>query len=188
LVLSFKKEHASFLTSSSTEKNPLKTLTLIAAAVLALLAGPVTGRSEEPIRVGAVNPYSGPLAQFGDEVARGYELATEAVNAKGGIAGRKIVLVRGDAGTPQQGIATIDKLVSQDKCDVFVGTYISAVSNAASDAAARYGKVYWDTHALAADLTERGLANFFRAGPSRPPRICGSPPAMSPTTRCCCEP
>ena len=48
---------------------------------------------------------------------------------------------------------------------MFVGTYISAVSNAASDAALRYSKVYWDTNALAAELTERGLPNFVRSGP-----------------------
>ena len=48
---------------------------------------------------------------------------------------------------------------------MFVGTYISAVSNAASDAALRYSKIYWDTNALAADLTERGLPNFVRSGP-----------------------
>ena len=78
--------------------------------------------------------------------------------------GRKIELFRGDAGNPQQGIAAVEKLVG-DKVDIFVGTYISAVSNAASDAAMRYSKIYWDTNALAADLTERGLPNFVRSGP-----------------------
>jgi len=49
---------------------------------------------------------------------------------------------------------------------LFIGTYISAVSNAASDAAQRYNKIYWDTNAVAADLTERGLPNFIRVGPN----------------------
>ena len=39
------------------------------------------------------------------------------------------------------------------------------MSNAASDAALRYSKIYWDTNALAADLTARGLPNFVRSGP-----------------------
>jgi len=120
--------------------------------------------AQEPIRIGAINPYSGPVALYGDEVARGYQLAIDEANAKGGVIGRKVELLRGDASNPQQGIAAVEKLVS-DKADIFVGTYISAVSNAASDAAMRYSKLYWDTNALAADLTERGLPNFVRSGP-----------------------
>jgi branched-chain amino acid transport system substrate-binding protein len=120
--------------------------------------------AQEPIRIGAINPYSGPVALYGDEVARGYQLAIDEANAKGGVIGRKIELFRGDASNPQQGIAAVEKLAA-DKVDVFVGTYISAVSNAASDAALRYSKIYWDTNALAADLTARGLPNFIRSGP-----------------------
>ena len=122
--------------------------------------------AQEPIRIGAINPYSGPLALYGDELARGYQLAVEERNAKGGVLGRKVELVRGDAANPQQGITAVDQLVTRDKVDLFIGTYISAVSNAASDAAQRYNKLYWDTNAVAADLTERGLPNFVRVGPN----------------------
>jgi branched-chain amino acid transport system substrate-binding protein len=133
------------------------------ATVFATLFG-ASALAQEPIRIGAINPYSGPVALYGDEVARGYQLAIDEANAKGGVIGRKIELFRGDAGNPQQGIAAVEKLVG-DKVDIFVGTYVSAVSNAASDAAMRYSKIYWDTNALAADLTERGLPNFVRSGP-----------------------
>ena len=135
---------------------------LLLAALAAMLTS--AAMAQEPIRIGAINPYSGPVALYGDEVARGYQLAIDEANAKGGVIGRKIELFRGDAGNPQQGIAAVEKLVG-DKVDIFVGTYISAVSNAASDAAMRYSKIYWDTNALAADLTERGLPNFVRSGP-----------------------
>jgi branched-chain amino acid transport system substrate-binding protein len=137
---------------------------LAATAFAVMLLGAGAALAQEPIRIGAINPYSGPVALYGDEVARGYQLAIDEANAKGGVIGRKIELLRGDAGNPQQGIAAVEKLVG-DKVDIFVGTYISAVSNAASDAAMRYSKIYWDTNALAADLTERGLPNFVRSGP-----------------------
>ena len=137
---------------------------LLATAVAATLLGAGAALAQEPIRIGAINPYSGPVALYGDEVARGYQLAIDEANAKGGVLGRKIELMRGDASNPQQGIAAVEKLAA-DKVDVFVGTYISAVSNAASDAALRYSKIYWDTNALAADLTARGLPNFIRSGP-----------------------
>ena len=122
--------------------------------------------AQAPLRIGAINPYSGPLALYGDELARGYQLAVDERNAKGGVLGRKVELVRGDAANPQQGIAAVDQLATRDKVDLFIGTYISAVSNAASDAAQRYSKIYWDTNAVAADLTERGLPNFIRVGPN----------------------
>jgi branched-chain amino acid transport system substrate-binding protein len=133
---------------------------LLGAALIAASA-----HAQEPVRIGAVNPYSGPLALYGDELARGYQLAIDERNAKGGVLGRKVELVRGDAANPQQGIAAVDQLVTRDKVDVLIGTYISAVSNAASDNAQRYQKLYWDTNALAADLTERKLPNFVRSGP-----------------------
>lgn len=137
----------------------------LAAAAVAIAAGTTWGQGE-PIKIGAINPYSGPAALYGDELARGYQLAIDEANAKGGVLKRKIELIRGDASNPQQGIAAVDRLAAQDKVDVFVGTYISAVSNAASDAALRYKKIYWDTNALAAELTERGLPNFIRSGPN----------------------
>ena len=139
-------------------------------AALALWAGAAAlapGAWAQPIiKIGAINPYSGPLALYGTEVGRGYELAVDQINAAGGVLGRKIELVRGDAANPQQGIATVEQLATKDKVDIFIGTYASAVSNAASDAASRYNKLYWETNALAQDLTDRGLPNFIRTGPS----------------------
>ena len=135
---------------------------LLAAAALLTCS---TTQAQETLRIGVIHPYSGALALYGDEVTRGYQIAVDERNAKGGVLGRKIELVRGDASTPQQGIAAVDQLVSRDMVELFVGTYQSAVSNAASDAALRNQKLYWDTSALAAELTERKLPNFIRSGP-----------------------
>ena len=142
--------------------------TLKKIAGVALLASAAWAQSvsaQQVIKIGAINPYSGPLALYGTEVTRGYELAVDHINAAGGINGRKVELVRGDAGTPQQGIATVEQLVTKDKVDLFVGTYISAISNTASDSAMRYNKLYWETNAVAQSLVERGLPNFIRTGP-----------------------
>jgi branched-chain amino acid transport system substrate-binding protein len=135
---------------------------VVAAAAVALMPA---ASAQQPIKIGALNPYSGPLALYGTEVTRGYELAVDTLNASGGVLGRKIELVRGDVTNPQQGIATVEQLVTKDKVDLFVGTYISAISLTASDAALRYNKLYWETNAVAQTLTERGLPNFIRSGP-----------------------
>jgi branched-chain amino acid transport system substrate-binding protein len=136
------------------------TALMVGAAALAQSA-----LAQETIKIGALNPYSGPLALYGTEVTRGYELAADKVNAAGGVLGKKIELIRGDVSNPQQGIATVEQLVAKDKVDMFVGTYISGISLTASDTAMRYNKLYWETNAVAQVLTERGLPNFIRSGP-----------------------
>ena len=141
------------------------TATLLATALASAVWPAATVAQPAPIKVGALNPYSGPLALYGTEVTRGYELAVDKLNASGGLLGRKIELIRGDVTNPQQGIATVEQLVTKDKVDMFVGTYISAISLTASDAASRYNKLYWETNAVAQILTDRGLPNFIRSGP-----------------------
>src|SRR5690606_6637257 len=59
----------------------------------------------------------------------------------------------------------VEQLAGRDNVDAFIGTYLSAVAAAASEAALNYQKLYWDTNALAGNLTERGLPNFARSGP-----------------------
>lgn len=117
----------------------------------------------ETLKIGAINPYSGPLALYGDELARGYELAADWINAKGGVLGRQVEFVRGNATNPQEGIAAVEAL--GEEVELFIGTYVSGVANAASERAMGFDKIYWDTNALAASLTERGLPNFIRSGP-----------------------
>ena len=143
----------------------LFTASLLATALATAVWPAATVAQPAPIKVGALNPYSGPLALYGTEVTRGYELAVDKLNASGGLLGRKIELIRGDVTNPQQGIATVEQLVTKDKVDMFVGTYISAISLTASDAASRYNKLYWETNAVAQILTDRGLPNFIRSGP-----------------------
>ena len=140
-----------------------KSLTL-ACAIFALATA--SALAADPIKIGEINPYSGPLAKYGLELARGHELAVDQVNAAGGLLGRKVELIRGDATNPQQAIATVEQLATRDKVDLFSGTYMSPVSAAASDAAQRYNRLYWETIATAQELTERGLPNFVRTGPN----------------------
>ena len=141
-----------------------KRVATLAALAGAMAAGPMAF-AQQAIKIGALNPYSGPLALYGTEVTRGYEIAVDKVNAAGGVLGRKIELIRGDVTNAQQGITTVEQLVNKDKVDMFVGTYISGISLTASDAALRYNKLYWETNAVAQVLTERGLPNFIRSGP-----------------------
>lgn len=121
--------------------------------------------SQPPLKIGVIDPFSGASAIYGEELYRGNSIAADEINAKGGVNGRKIQLLKGDAVTPDQGIQEVTRLATQENVDAFTGTYASSVSQTASETAARYKKLYWDTNAIAAGLTERGLQNFIRSGP-----------------------
>lgn len=123
------------------------------------------GGGDGELKIGVINPFSGPNATGGEAVYQGYEIAVEQANANGGVMGRQVTLVRGDASTPEQGISEVNRLATSDNVDLFAGTYASGISNTASETALRYGKLYWETGAVAKDLTERGLDNFVRIGP-----------------------
>ena len=117
------------------------------AALLAPAAWMQCAHAQQALKVGAINPFSGPTAQYGAEVTRGFEMAAAQANANGGVLGRKVEIVNGDAANPQQGIQAVELLMNRDKVDLFAGTYTSGISNTASDAAMRFNKLYLETKA-----------------------------------------
>ena len=119
-----------------------------------------------PIKIGEINPFSGAQASGGNAVDQGYQLAVDEVNAAGGVNGRQVSIVKGDATTPALGISEVTRLNSSENVDLFAGCYLSAVSATASQTAQQYNKLYWDTNSVAKALTERGLNNYVRFGPS----------------------
>ena len=121
---------------------------------------------EDTIKIGAITPNTGGMAVLGNDLANWYELAAEEVNAKGGVLGKKVQIIRGDATNAQEAIAAVDKLATVDNVDIITGTIASFISQAASEAAVNYNKMYWETNALAVGLTDRKLPNFLRTGPS----------------------
>ena len=73
-------------------------------AGLAGLTAPTRARAAaEPLPLGALFPFSGPLSLLGDESFRGLDLAADERNAAGGLLGRKLALVRGDAADADAG-------------------------------------------------------------------------------------
>lgn len=72
--------------------------TLISLPAAALLS--TAASAQGVLKIGEVNPYSGPLAVYCIEVTRGREIAVDEINAAGGVLGRKIELIRADATNP----------------------------------------------------------------------------------------
>ena len=51
------------------------------AALCGIVLAAGAASAQQTLRIGAINPYSGPLALYGDEVARGYQLAVDEKNS-----------------------------------------------------------------------------------------------------------
>jgi ABC-type branched-subunit amino acid transport system substrate-binding protein len=92
------------------------------------------GISANEIVIGTHQDLSGPIKGWGVPVANGMKMATEEVNAAGGINGRKIRLVIEDSGyDPKKAVLASQKLIERDKIFAMVGPMGSPTVLAAQD-------------------------------------------------------
>jgi len=137
------------------------TRNLPAALVLALLAG-----CGKPARVGAIVSRSGAASSYGEQVARGFDLAVEQINAAGGVGGRKLeLLYRDDSTNPEIGLAALRELVEHERVSTVLGAVSSTVTLRLAPYCERHRVVLISPSASAPQLTEAG-EYIFRAFPS----------------------
>jgi branched-chain amino acid transport system substrate-binding protein len=75
--------------------------------------------SAEPIKIGFVSIFSGRMAMLGETGYNGFILAIEDLNAKGGLLGRKIEVLRQDSkGAIEEAIRIARDFVTKDKVDL----------------------------------------------------------------------
>ncbi|MBS7700338.1 MULTISPECIES: ABC transporter substrate-binding protein [unclassified Chelatococcus] len=129
---------------------------------LALAASTFTAHGQETWRIGALYPLTGALALLGNENLNGARVAVDMINEKGGIAGKKVELVQGDASTPDKAQSEAERLSSLENLQIITGTYSSGLSYAASQVVERRGGLYWETGGIADGLTKRGFSGYFR--------------------------
>jgi branched-chain amino acid transport system substrate-binding protein len=107
---------------------------LLAGIALAGVAAPRMGHAaEEPILIGVSGPMTGPMAQYGAQWTRGFDLALEEINGRGGVKGRMIQYVFEDSqADPRQSVGIAQKFVSNPKIIMELGDFASPASMAAS--------------------------------------------------------
>lgn len=97
------------------------------AALAAALFASVGAASAQDIKIGYSGALSGPAAFTGLDIKRGAELAVDEINAKGGVKGRKLVLVsRDDEHNPVRTVAQYRELVEREKVVAMLGATNSA--------------------------------------------------------------
>lgn len=99
------------------------------SAVATLGIAPAFAQSE--LKVAVMLPQSGPAGLFGPSAKACAELAAETLNARGGVLGRKISLLFGDAGLPPaEASQAALKLWKGSGAQAFIGMHDSAVRGA----------------------------------------------------------
>lgn len=136
----------------------------ISLAALALILGGGVALAAKPIKVGIVDTYSGPPSTYTNDVRDGFKLEVDAVNAKGGVLGRKIEFVtRDDKFKVDLGLAAAKELIMREEVDILMGTINSATALAVSDLARTEKIPFFATFAKTDKLTaEKGHRYVFQ--------------------------
>ncbi|VFS86006.1 Leu/Ile/Val-binding protein precursor [Raoultella planticola] len=116
----------------------------------------------EDIKIAVVGAMSGPVAQYGDQEFTGAEQAVADINAKGGIKGNKLQIVKyDDACDPKQAVAVANKVIN-DGIKYVIGHLCSSSTQPASDIYEDEGVLMITPAATAPELTARGYKMILR--------------------------
>lgn len=103
-----------------------------------------TQEVKAPIIIGGITDLTGNGSVLGTAVARGWELAVNDINAKGGILGRQVKLIVYDCRSdPQEAISLFKRLADVDKAAIVVGPPFSNVGLAVAPVADEKGLVFF---------------------------------------------
>ena len=131
----------------------------IQSRFLALTAGLLVaaGVHAQDIKIGLVAALTGQSAQSGEAITRGLTIAIDEINAKGGVLGKKLVLVRrDDESSPPKGLAAARELISNEKVVALFGGIDSPVSLAIVPVANKEKVPFMGVWAAATNITKNG--------------------------------
>ena len=148
-------------------------LRLFAGAALALLAGamlagPASAQTREPIKIGFSMALTGGLAPNGKSALLAQKIWEEDINAKGGLLGRPVKLIYyDDKSSPAEVPAIYTKLLDIDKVDLIIGPYATAMIAPAMPIVIQRKKNFVGLLGLAVN-SEFNYPNYFCMIPSGP--------------------
>ena len=128
--------------------------------ILALLVGQAA--AQDVWRIGTILPLTGPQAKNGIKNFDGIKIATDMINETGGVLGKKVVLVSADASEPQAAASEANRLITNEKLTVIVGTQSSSLAMAATVVAEQNKVFYLENEGVSSQITGRGFKYVFR--------------------------
>lgn len=131
---------------------------LLAAALLLI---PAACSDSEPLRIGFSGQLSGPKSDLGVQGRNGALLAVEDINARGGVAGRKLELLAEDDQDTPEGARLADARLAGRKVLAIIGHMTSVQTLAALPGLAASGTILVSPTTAAPELSEK-TDLFFR--------------------------
>jgi branched-chain amino acid transport system substrate-binding protein len=140
--------------------------TLLLTLAVTALATSGSAQSPGSVKIGVIQPLSGPVAASGNYVRMGAEIARDWINARGGVEGRKIeLLIEDNKSDPKEAASAAEKLIVRDKVPVLMGAWGSSMTLAAMPKLEEYGVPMVVETSSAASVTKRGNPWIFRISP-----------------------
>ncbi|MCC6776780.1 MAG: ABC transporter substrate-binding protein [Hyphomicrobiales bacterium] len=109
----------------------------LATASAALACFTVGAAAQGTIKIGELNSYKSQPA-FLDPYKKGWEMAIEEINGKGGVLGKKLeVISRDDGANPGDAVRVANELVTREGVNVIAGTFLSNIGLAVTEFAGK---------------------------------------------------
>jgi branched-chain amino acid transport system substrate-binding protein len=109
----------------------------LAAASAAVVYLGSSAFAQDTIKIGELNSYKSQAA-FLDPYKKGWELAIEEINAKGGVLGKKLeVISRDDGSNPGDAVRVAEELVTREGVNIIAGTFLSNIGLAVTEFAGK---------------------------------------------------
>jgi branched-chain amino acid transport system substrate-binding protein len=133
-------------------------LVALLAGILVTLAGPLpAGAQQPPIRVGASLSLTGAYAKPGLYGREGYALCQKQINEGVGVLGRPVeFVIYDDRSDPQTGVRLYEKLITEDRVELVMGPYSSAITEAVANVTEKYRKLMLAPLGSAGSIWEKG--------------------------------
>ena len=136
-------------------------LAFFLSSILFLAISPAETQAKDFV-VGASAALTGKYARTGQDQLNGFMMWVEDINARGGLLGHKVKLVHyDDESKPETGAKLYEKLITDDKVDLLIGPYSSAVTMAAGAVAEKYNFPMVSAGASDTKIWSQGYKNIF---------------------------
>ncbi len=143
------------------------TMAAAAAAALGVVgAAPAFAQSNDTITLGAAVSLTGKYSTAGQHTKKGYDLALERINEKGGVkVGGKTyklhIAYYDDESTPARGAQLTERLIQQDGVKYMLGPYSSGLTTAVAPVIEKHKIPMVEGNGAARELFEKGYKYLF---------------------------
>ncbi|MBX6327890.1 MAG: ABC transporter substrate-binding protein [Pseudolabrys sp.] len=133
---------------------------LVGACAAAVAA---SASAQQTIKIGDLSSYKA-FPAFLDPYRKGWEMAVDEINSKGGVLGKKLeVIARDDGANPGEAVRVAEELVTREGVAMLTGTFLSNVGLAVANFAGQKKVVFLASEPLTDKITwENGNKYTFR--------------------------